>query len=238
MTKLIDLTGQRFGRLTVIERGPDKERPRRERAGEVRWLCICDCGNETLGYGHALRVGEKLSCGCWRQVMFDATKICGRCRKELPHSEFYKTGRANARVNSERNELTPYCRRCTRIVRMDQYSKNPESYNHRTHLWNYALKLEVLDHYSGARCHCRCCGETEPRMLAIDHINGGGHKHRSSLGKGKTFAGVKFYKWLKDQGYPSGYQVLCHNCNWMKHLNKGHCTHAEDRLVGALSFGA
>jgi hypothetical protein len=71
------------------------------------------------------------------------------------------------------------------------------------------MKAEMLEHY-GARCVC--CGETEPGFLCIDHINGGGNKHRRT-GVG---AGPNIYRWLKNHGYPPGFQVLCHNCNMAK----------------------
>lgn len=58
MPNKIDLTGQRFGKLTVIEQGPyDKNLL-------VRWRCKCDCGNETLVRSQALRIGRIKSCGC------------------------------------------------------------------------------------------------------------------------------------------------------------------------------
>lgn len=58
MSKLIDLTGQRFGRLTVIEyAGTDK-------GGKARWRCRCDCGKETIVIGKNLRSGRTKSCGC------------------------------------------------------------------------------------------------------------------------------------------------------------------------------
>jgi hypothetical protein len=53
----IDMTGQRAGRLTVIERKGRK-------SGEPAWLCKCDCGNESTVRGRALRRGETKSCGC------------------------------------------------------------------------------------------------------------------------------------------------------------------------------
>lgn len=57
MPKLIDLTGKRFGKLTVIERVPSKEK-------ETIWLCQCDCGNLKIAKGLYLRVGDTKSCGC------------------------------------------------------------------------------------------------------------------------------------------------------------------------------
>ena len=58
VSKVIDLTGQRFGRLTVIERGPNSPH------GSARWYCKCDCGKETLTTTAKLRNGTTRSCGC------------------------------------------------------------------------------------------------------------------------------------------------------------------------------
>ena len=55
-----DLTGQRFGRLTVLERAEDK-------GNMTRWLCRCDCGKETVVYASNLRRGYTASCGCYRK---------------------------------------------------------------------------------------------------------------------------------------------------------------------------
>lgn len=55
--KLADLTGQRFGELTVVERGPN------DNQGKARWYCICDCGNETLVSRSNLKSGNVKSCG-------------------------------------------------------------------------------------------------------------------------------------------------------------------------------
>lgn len=57
--EVIDLTGQKFGRLKVIKRGKNKS----YRA--VTWICICDCGNETVVTSIALRTGRTTSCGCY-----------------------------------------------------------------------------------------------------------------------------------------------------------------------------
>nr|DAY71092.1 MAG TPA: PVL ORF-50-like family [Caudoviricetes sp.] len=60
--KLKDLTGQKFGKLTVIGRAEDYISPRNER--EVQWRCKCDCGRECIVRGHSLRNGHTTSCGC------------------------------------------------------------------------------------------------------------------------------------------------------------------------------
>ena len=55
--KLLDLTGQRFGRLTVIERAQSKDK-------NTAWRCKCDCGNYKIVSGPNLRAGKSRSCGC------------------------------------------------------------------------------------------------------------------------------------------------------------------------------
>ena len=57
--KAKDLTGRRYGRLTVIERrGSDKH-------GNALWLCKCECGNEVVVIGSHLRSHHTTSCGCY-----------------------------------------------------------------------------------------------------------------------------------------------------------------------------
>lgn len=58
----IYLTGQKFGRLTVLWR--ERNRPGRG-AGLVCWRCLCECGSFVLATSDALRHGQR-SCGCLR----------------------------------------------------------------------------------------------------------------------------------------------------------------------------
>lgn len=70
MRKVIDLTGQKFGRLTVIKRG--------DNAGiHAQWLCKCDCGNPELVLirGQSLKDGKTCSCGCIRKENAIQTRI-------------------------------------------------------------------------------------------------------------------------------------------------------------------
>ena len=55
-----DLTGQRFGRLTVIEFVPTEDR-------RTHWKCLCDCGKEKITLAYLLKEGGTVSCGCQRK---------------------------------------------------------------------------------------------------------------------------------------------------------------------------
>lgn len=54
----IDLTGQKFGNLTVLSQAPSSS------GGGAKWNCICDCGREVVKNGYALRLGDVKTCGC------------------------------------------------------------------------------------------------------------------------------------------------------------------------------
>lgn len=58
--KVLNMIGRRFGRWTVVS-----ESAERGKGGSVRYLCKCDCGNEKVVSGDALRKGDSQSCGCY-----------------------------------------------------------------------------------------------------------------------------------------------------------------------------
>lgn len=64
--RFIDLTGERFGRLTVIEYKGTKKRKKGNKSDSL-WLCQCDCGTKKIIYGRALKDGGTKSCGCLRK---------------------------------------------------------------------------------------------------------------------------------------------------------------------------
>jgi len=68
VSQLSDLTGQTFGRLTVIKRV--------ENIGKhVRWLCKCSCGVEKIFYSTNLKRGLSTSCGCFRKEKLSSTML-------------------------------------------------------------------------------------------------------------------------------------------------------------------
>lgn len=61
MKKILDLTGQRFGRLIALNTAGYNT------YGRTLWRCICDCGNEKIATTKSLRNGDCVSCGCYRK---------------------------------------------------------------------------------------------------------------------------------------------------------------------------
>jgi crotonobetainyl-CoA:carnitine CoA-transferase CaiB-like acyl-CoA transferase len=63
MAEMLDLTGQRFGKLLVLDRAQNVN-------GRTAWLCRCDCGAEVVKITKYLRNGETTSCGCAGQGVY------------------------------------------------------------------------------------------------------------------------------------------------------------------------
>lgn len=76
MSNFIDLTGQKFGRLTVINRVANSK------SGKTMWFCNCICGNSCIVYSGNLRGGQTKSCGCIHKEKFNHT-IHGKRHSKL-----------------------------------------------------------------------------------------------------------------------------------------------------------
>lgn len=134
------------------------------------------------------------------------TKCCGQCHIEKPTSEFHKDKWLN-------DGLGRVCKLCRSKYVKEYSERNPEKLRAYGKANNLRLKSLVLGHYSNNKQECAYCGFDDIRALSIDHINGGGLAHRREIG---TNAG--FYRWLRQENYPEGYQVLCMNCQFIKRI--------------------
>lgn len=161
-------------------------------------------------------------------------KQCTKCREWKPKTDFY---------SSKRDGLQSHCKSCIRerisnryrrliqnpifkkkeLIRLRQWKKNNiQQVKATSRKWYQRIRSEALRAYGGKNPKCKCCGETAQLFLTIDHINGGGNKHRRLLkSEGR---GSNFFLWLKRKKYPKGFQLLCYNCNCAKSFY-GKCPH-------------
>lgn len=79
MGKFIDLSGQKFGRLTVIERTKNYK-------GRVFWKCLCECGNYCYISTKTLRNNTAKSCGCLRIDLLKQRV----CKHSMTNTRLYK----------------------------------------------------------------------------------------------------------------------------------------------------
>lgn len=145
---------------------------------------------------------------------------CTRYKKMAKNPEWVKkTNQRNRKWSAIDRKQNPenYLRRAKRWRKL-----NPEKFKEMQKRQRLKYRMDVLHAYSGKNIQCRCCKIRDIDVLAVDHIKGGGNQHLKKLRK----EGKLLYVELKKQGYPKGYQILCHNCNYKKHL-RGRCFHKK-----------
>lgn len=108
MPALMDLSGERFGRLVFIKRAPNAPGSPR-----TRWLARCDCGNEKEVDAHHVRYGRIQSCGCLLKEVLrekartDLRPFCGQNRthgmSKTPVYAVWKTMHDRCRNKRSRN---------------------------------------------------------------------------------------------------------------------------------------
>lgn len=118
MGKILDLTGQKFGYLTVLQLSESKHKQQR-----AYWKCQCKCGNITDVASNDLRRGNIKSCGCKRREshnvkhgMHDTriyriwTSMCKRCYN--PNAKEFKNygGRGIVMCDEWKNDFRNFCK--------------------------------------------------------------------------------------------------------------------------------
>lgn len=103
MAAFKDLTGQRFGRLTVVERA---ENGRCSGKAVTRWVCKCDCGNTIIVEGHSIKRGRTKSCGCLNterrsELLKERATTHGGCYTRLYHIYAHMKGRCYRQTDAK-----------------------------------------------------------------------------------------------------------------------------------------
>lgn len=91
--------------------------------------------------------------------------------------------------------------------------KNPDKRSQYGAAARLNYKIQAFQAYSDGVIKCVNCEKSDLELLTLDHISGGGNKHRQA---NKIGAGGDTYRFLKKNAYPPGFQVLCWNCQFKK----------------------
>ena len=154
-------------------------------------------------------------------------KTCPRCKESLPIESFSVD-------NAKKSGRSSYCVPCNAARRRDWYAANAdharELAKEKRDTWvgatfekplsrntaaNRIIRDKVLDALGGK---CACCGTELREFLTVDHIHGGGGRHRAENSNGY------FYRLLLKDLDPSKYRILCYNCNCSR-AHRGYCPH-------------
>jgi len=139
LLKKYDLTGQKLGKLTVIEKAASKIY---KTSTLSRWVCICDCGNYTETYGINLRSGATKSCGCLHREV--VRKEPGRSGLSSLFSNYKKTAQYTKRefsiTKEQFKQLTSsnctYCNSPPKNVRISHSKASAEAIKHEKYFYN------------------------------------------------------------------------------------------------------
>lgn len=137
-------------------------------------------------------------------------KAQGLCDCGRPPREGYRT----CSHCNEGKHYSPRAKETTAAYR----ARNAERLKEYQRTKKMELKKEIFAAYGGEKCSCSGCEVTIFEFLTVDHIEGGGTQHRKKV--------KNFYCWLKREGFPSGFRVLCVSCNFSLGMY-GYCPHEK-----------
>ena len=185
-----------------------QRRQRQER--KEKGLCV-DCGHEANGFVSCKSCRDKYN---QRQQTRNTHGTCGKCNNSIcgmssSLCEKCLEGKRKKSKKRRRNRLqNGRCSSCNCIAKENRCLCEKCATQMREKYWrNRALVFAAYGN------KCVQCGESTPEFLQIDHIDGGGRRHRRSLS-------INFYAWLIKTRFPDGFQVLCANCNQSKYQKR------------------
>lgn len=155
--------------------------------------------------------------------------LCPYCSGTPPSGQISCTRCCERKLKHQRKRVADgKCRKCNNLAEPGYTSCAPhiERSKQSHKLRDLEVRNIIRYHYGS---ECKCCGESIELLLTIDHIDGGGNKHRKLTTGGQ--GGVSFYRWLIKNNFPSGYQRMCFSCNNGKSLNGGICPHQTKMVV-------
>ena len=141
---------------------------------------------------------------------------CVACARESRKRSHIKKRQAGTRyfgavcekhpeLAGERRSVNHQCIRCGADSALKSHRKSNYAASAAVKVTNAA---RVFEHYGAV---CAVCGIQDRDVLTIDHANQDGAGHKNN--RGERYSGVRLYKWLVDNGFPSNFRVLCFNCN-------------------------
>jgi hypothetical protein len=93
----------------------------------------------------------------------------------------------------------------------DWYQRNKDKTAKYLSEYREKIRLEMIEAYGGK---CQKCGESDPIVLVLDHINDNAAQEKA---RNKHNGGYKMYFFLRRNGWPKDeHQLMCHNCNFRK----------------------
>jgi len=188
----------------------------------------------------AQTIKEKQCVTCGRSHHSHNKYLCGGCKSRVfreQHPNYYKewcvTHKQNRRLSDQKYYYSHRQEELERVRRWERENPDKATIRNKQGQINDKknLRRDVLSHYSDGTMLCACCGESIERFLTIDDMDDFHNTYKQKIG-----SGMRFYRWLRKNNYPYGYQVLCFNCNSGRDLNNGICPHKDPKHNNKISL--
>ena len=149
MNKKYDLTGKRFGKLTVIGESPNKK------WGQRLWVCKCDCGNTVEVCGGNLKSGHTNSCGC-----INLERI--KCLSKHKHNVYIEHEDYLEGQDDKGNSF---------FIDKEDYNKICKYYWYKTQEGYWATSYVVNGKTKTIKLHQIVCPEADGKLMVPDHLD-------------------------------------------------------------------
>lgn len=189
-----------------------------ERVPSGNWRAQCKACRTAWGIAHNLKIGRTGKKREAQRIVDEnfakGLKLCTQCKHLVKIEEFPK-------ILHGRLKLKSWCHSCTKSYAVRLRNRYLPAKRLSSRESRAALRIEVLSYYSRDpfEPQCECCLENKIEFLALDHIYGGGNKHKKEV--------RHVFSWAKRNGYPPMFRVLCHNCNQSLGAY-GYCPHEKE----------
>lgn len=217
-----DLIGQKFGKLTVISRGPSTK------AGKVAWWCACDCGKqmEKPVQGSNLKSGHSTTCGCTKETVSVGQKFgkltvisqgpnnkhgdftwwcrcdCGKQKERAVPSKALNSGNSKS-CGCESLAATQRSNDKRKAIAASTFIAKAQAV-HGVGAYDYS-KVRYLGSSDNVEIGCNTCGEYFPQMPS-NHKDGKGCPSCAESGFNKNEPAI-FYSARIDAVHPPVYMI-------------------------------
>jgi hypothetical protein len=176
MSNTLKLTGKKFGRLTVLEKAPNKIC---KKSIFSMWKCLCDCGKICVVYGSTINKGKVNSCGCLK------IEKARRNPGEAGFNDLYNEYRKRATKYNRDFVLTKadfflytqmdcfYCGVKPSNIHISHHDRSEKSIKHESYTYNGLDRVDSDGGYTidNITTSCKTCNWAKNNMSQEDFLN-------------------------------------------------------------------